>query len=62
MNEREQIRQVCRWNQDLARENRALRLAFRESQEVVAKAGVERDSALVLFDTAMDEAVKARRP
>jgi hypothetical protein len=61
MKMREQLRQVCRWNRDLSRENRELRLALNESQKAAAQAGIERDSALVFLDTAMDEALKARR-
>jgi hypothetical protein len=61
MNEREQLRQVCRWNQDLSRENRRLRRAVRESEEVAAKAGVERDTALIFLDTAWQAAAEGER-
>jgi len=55
MTEREQIRRVCRWNRDLARENTDLRRALQQSQEATAKAGVERDTAVIFLGAAMDE-------
>lgn len=55
MTEREQIRRVCRWNRDLARENADLRRALQQSQEATATAGVERDTAVIFLNAAMDE-------
>lgn len=56
MNEREQIRQVCRWNQDLSQENRRLRRAIRTSEAEAAAALAERDTALIFLDSAWKSA------
>ncbi|MGD1056960.1 MAG: hypothetical protein ABR992_06035 [Solirubrobacteraceae bacterium] len=61
MNEREQIRQVCRWNQDLSHENQKLRHAVRESQKDAAQAGIERDTALILLESAWKAASEGQR-
>jgi hypothetical protein len=55
MTEREQIRRVCQWNRDLARQNADLRRALQRSQEAAAKAGVERDTVVIFLDVAMEE-------
>jgi hypothetical protein len=62
MNEREQIRQVCRWNRDLAWENRELRQALEKSRQAVAETGVERDTALLFLDATWEAAAEGQRP
>lgn len=64
----QQLRQVCRWNQDLARKNALLHIELRskdqECQELStanANLRVERDSIDATLGAAMDEALKARR-
>lgn len=66
--EREQIRRVCRWNRELARENARLREKLgrrrqecRELSDANANLRVERDANDALLGAAMDEALKARR-
>jgi hypothetical protein len=61
MNEGDQIRRVCEWNRNLSRENRELRCALGESQEAVAQAGVERDTALIFLDSAW-RAAEGKQP
>lgn len=62
MTEQEQLRHVCRWNRNLARENKELRQTLRESQDAAARAGVERDTALIFLDTAWEAAAEGQRP
>ena len=61
MTEHEQLRHVCRWNRTLARENKELRQAIRESQTAAASAGVERDTALIFLDSAWEAAAEGQR-
>jgi len=60
MNEREQMRQVCRWNQDLSHENHQLRQAAREKEEAARQAGIERDTALIFLESAWKAAAESR--
>jgi hypothetical protein len=62
MDEREQIQLVCRWNRDLSRENRELRVAVKEGEEVASKTGIERDTALVFLDSAWRAAAEGEQP
>jgi hypothetical protein len=67
MNERVQLHRVCRWNQDLARENARLRkelhrkeLEFRELSDANVNLLVERDAINTALGSAMDAALEAR--
>lgn len=60
--EHEQLQHVCRWNQTLSQENQALRRALRQSQNAAARAGVERDTAVLFLDVAWEAAAEGQRP
>lgn len=67
MSKRKQLRLVCRWNRDLARENKCLRdqLSRRderiaELEETVASLGVQLGASEVLLGAAMDDAKSKR--
>jgi hypothetical protein len=62
MSEHEQLRHVCRWNQTLSRDNKKLCRALQESQEAAARAGVERDTALIFLDSVWQAAAEGQRP
>jgi hypothetical protein len=62
MTEHEQLRHVCRWNQTLSSDNKELRRALQESQEAAARAGVERDTAVIFLDSAWQAAAEEQRP
>ncbi len=61
MSDREQLAHVCRWNRDLTHHNRELRQALRNSQQVIARIEVERDTAVIFLDAAW-EASEGPRP
>jgi hypothetical protein len=61
MTENEQLRHVCRWNQTLSRDIKELRRALQESQEAAARAGVERDTAVLFLDSAWKAAAEGQR-
>jgi hypothetical protein len=62
MTEHEQLHHVCRWNQTLSRDNKELRRALQESRDKTARAGVERDTALLFLDSAWQAAAEGQRP
>jgi hypothetical protein len=69
MTEFEQLRRVCQWNHDLARENARLRLglcrknqACRELERANADLRVERDASDALLGSAMDEVLSRSTP
>jgi hypothetical protein len=68
MTDRQQLRQVCAWNRQLARENSTLRAELhrsrRENEELEADnlaLGVQAEAAETFLDTAMTAARRARR-
>jgi hypothetical protein len=68
MTERQQLRQVCGWNRQLAGENRSLRAELCRAKTEVEKLNiananlwVERDAADALLGAAMDEALRASK-
>lgn len=68
MTEREQMRRVCGWNRELARDIGSLRTelhqAKREIKELAAANAdlrVERDATDVLLGATMDDALEARQ-
>jgi hypothetical protein len=60
--EHDQLRHACRWNQTLSRDNKELRRSLQESLEAAARAGVERDTALLFLDSAWQAAAEGQRP
>ncbi len=63
---REQLRRVCQWNRQLARERAVLRIELERARQeaeqleaVNAQLRVERDTADLLLAEAMDAAVEA---
>ncbi len=62
MTDHEQLVHLCRWNQTLSQENQALRRALQRSQNAAARAGVERDTAVLFLDAAWEAAVEGQRP
>lgn len=67
MSERDQLREVCRWNRELDGENRRLReevqrLRFevRDLEAANAELHVQAEATDVLLGAAMDEATRSR--
>jgi hypothetical protein len=66
--ERDQLQRICRWNQQLSRENRRLRQQLRracervtELEAVNCELRVEAEATDVLLGAAMDGAIESRR-
>ncbi len=70
MTDRQQLREVCGWNRQLARENSALRAELHRTRQEVqaleatnAELGVQAEAAECFLTSAMTEARRAtRRP
>jgi hypothetical protein len=60
MDNRDQLRKVCRWNRTLARENALLRQRVGELEREAANEGCLREASDILLGTAMDELLAAR--
>ena len=67
MSERDQLREVCRWNRQLDGENRRLReevqrlrYEVRELEATNADLRIEAEAADALLGAAMDEAARSR--
>jgi hypothetical protein len=56
-----QLRAVCAWNRQLARENIRLRERIAHLARVNARQSAEAEASESLLTAAMDEAVRARR-
>jgi hypothetical protein len=67
VSERDQLREVCRWNRELDGENRRLReevqrlrFGVRDLEATNAELHVEAEAADALLGAAMDEAARSR--
>jgi hypothetical protein len=63
-----QLRAVCRWNRQLARDNSLLRIRLRNAEQKLrelerknANLAIELDAVSTALGAAMDEALKARK-